>query len=122
MTIETAILGTLGRDAESKISKNGRPYLRLSVRAGDSDTGQWVNVMTFDETAIAAADKFTKGTRCYIEGKLTLDQWTTQDGEKRTSLSVMSWHCKLAAIGRNKSQAAPAPAKAKPEYDDQIPF
>ena len=30
--IECAFFGTLGRDAESKVSKTGKPYLRLNVR------------------------------------------------------------------------------------------
>jgi hypothetical protein len=36
MAIESAFLGTLGGDAESKISKASKPYVRLNVRAGDA--------------------------------------------------------------------------------------
>jgi hypothetical protein len=43
MSIECAFFGTLGRDAESKISKNGKPYLRFTCRVGESDASQWVN-------------------------------------------------------------------------------
>jgi hypothetical protein len=43
MSIEVALFGTLGRNAESKVSKSGKPYLRLNVRVGDGDSLQWVN-------------------------------------------------------------------------------
>jgi single-stranded DNA-binding protein len=117
MTIEAAFFGTLCRDAESKTSKTGKPYLRLNVCVGDSEAAQWVSVMAFDKEAIAAADKFVKGARCYVEGKLSLDEWTGQDGAKRTGLSRSSWHCRLAQIGRNKPNTQ---ATDQPVPQDEI--
>jgi single-stranded DNA-binding protein len=117
-----------GPDAESKVSKSGKPYLRLNVRAGDGDAAQWVSVMAFDPEAVSLASKFIKGTRTYIEGSIKLDEWTAQDGTKRHGLSVMSWHCKLAAIGRNrpkresddsKQRAAATPAPSSTDDDRQ---
>ena len=71
MSIEVALFGTLGRDAESKTSKNGKPYLRLNVACGEGDATQWVNVTCFDPRAIENAAGFIKGSRCYVEGKLS---------------------------------------------------
>jgi len=132
MSIEAAFFGSLGRDAESKTSKTGKPYLRAGVRVGDGEGAQWVNVTAFDEKAIATADGFVKGARVYVEGRLSLDQWTAQDGAARTGLSCMSWHCRLAQIGRNKpkrqrdSSEQPnnqaAPALVGGDLDDEIPF
>jgi len=125
MSIEAAFFGTLGRDAESKISKNGRTYLRLSVRVGDGDAVTWVSVMSFDPEAIELADKMLKGARVYCEGRLSLDEWE-KDGVKRTGLSCMSFHTRLSAIGRNKpkrtdDQPAQAAAPGGDFYDDPIP-
>jgi single-stranded DNA-binding protein len=111
VSIEAALFGTLGRDAEPKISKNGKPYLRLNVACGEGDTTQWVGAMVFDERAIAVADGFVKGARVYLEGKLSLNEWTAQDGTTRSGLSVMSWHCRLSQIGRAKAKLEkPKPA------------
>ena len=101
--IEAAFFGALGRDAESKTSKSGKPYLRLNIRIGDGDGVQWISVMAFDQNAIDAADKLLKGARVYIEGSLSVTEWSGQDGVKRHGLSVMSWHCRLSQIGRNKA-------------------
>ena len=76
--------------------------MRLNVRVGDGDGAQWVNVTAFDEKAIEAADKMVKAARVYIEGSIKLDEWTAQDGSKRHGLSVLSRHCRIAAIGHNK--------------------
>jgi single-stranded DNA-binding protein len=126
--IECAFFGHLGRDAESKVSKNGKPYIRMTVRCGDGDGAQWINCTVFDPEAIAAADKFTKGAAVYCEGSISLNEWTAADGTARHGLSCMSWHCRLAAIGRNKPpregarERKPEPAAPNTFHDDQIGF
>ena len=45
--IECAFLGTLGQDAELKISKSGRSYIRFSMRVGDGDFGAVVKRLSF---------------------------------------------------------------------------
>jgi single-strand DNA-binding protein len=131
--IEAAFFGALGRDCESKTSKAGKPYLRLNVRVGDDrDDAQWISVLAFDPRAIEQAEKFVKGAKVYIEGRLSADEWTNAEGVKRFGLSVMSWHCRLAEIGRNKSkraaasgdkeQAPKAATSANDFHDDEIPF
>jgi single-stranded DNA-binding protein len=141
VTIEVALFGVLGRDAEEKVSKSGTPYLRLNVRAGDGDAAQWISAMVFGDDVPELAARLEKGSRVYLEGTLKLNEWTAQDGTKRHGLSVMSWHCRLAAIGRNKPKrddgtktAASAPTSAAgdrqgrvrgtghDDLNDEIPF
>jgi single-stranded DNA-binding protein len=123
--IEAAFFGTLGKDSELKTSATGKTYLRISVRVGDGDAAQWLLCTVFDAAAIKSAAKLLKGSRCYIEGRLTLNEWTAADGSKRHGLAVLSWHCRLAAIGRNKPRKQDATLRmnsAEPELNDQIPF
>ena len=143
MSIECAFFGSLARDAEVKTSKAGKQYLRGNVRVENGETALFINTMMFDPDAIQTADKMVKGARVYIEGKLSLDEWTAQDGAKKTGISVMSWHCRLAEIGRNKPRSekprsekpAPAasgreraarsdcaPAGGTADLNDDIPF
>ena len=126
--IESAMFGSLSRDAEVKISKAGKQYLRFNLRVGDGDGAQFVNGMIFDSAAIETADKLTKGARVYIEGRLTVDEWTAKDGAARHGLSVMAWHCRLAQIGRNRpkrenpTSAAALYAPSSTDLNDDIPF
>ena len=128
-SIEAALFGTLGRDAELKTSKNGKPYLRLNIACGEGDATQWVAATVFDERAIAAADRLIKGARVYLEGKLSLNEWTASDGTPRTGLSVLSWHCRLSQIGRKKlldqkqkqRDSESGGANDGAEFDDEIP-
>jgi single-stranded DNA-binding protein len=107
--IESAFLGTLSRDAESKVSKSGKPYLRLNVRVDDAT---WVNVNLFGDCAADLMSKeLLKGQAVYVEGRLSLDSWESASGEKRTGLSVMSWFARPTAIGdrRPKRERKPKP-------------
>ncbi len=115
MSIEAALFGTIGNDAQRKTSSKGKPYLRMNVRAGEGNAAAWVSVMVFDQDTIATADKFVKGARIYVEGKLSPTSWTSESGVERHGLSVMSWHCRLANIGRNRPER-----KSKPPRQDRV--
>jgi single-stranded DNA-binding protein len=129
MTVECAFFGVLGADAEQRTSKTGAPFLRMNIRAGNGDAAIWVSVLTFDAEAIDHAAKFVKNARCYVEGKLSINEWTGKDGSTRTGLSCLSWHCRLAQIGRNKPKKSSRQATSDVEQpsltddlNDSIPF
>jgi single-stranded DNA-binding protein len=126
MSIDCAFYGVLHR-GELKTSQSGKPYLRLSVRCGDGDGAQWVNVVAFDPEAIEVADRFVQGARVYVEGKISINEWTADDGAKRHGLSVLAWHCRLPRIGKNraksdKSKPQQQPVNERPFYSDDMPF
>ncbi|MGO8780425.1 MAG: single-stranded DNA-binding protein [Rhodomicrobium sp.] len=143
--IECAFFGALGNIPELKTSKSGKPWASLAVAV---DTGeeaaegrskvQWINVAVFGEAA-ERLNGAPKGTRLYVEGTLTLNEWNAPDGEPRHGLSAAAWKCEkvgASALGRNRPKrqydgeraasglAAPAP-RTRPacyELDDELHF
>jgi len=83
-----------------------------------------VSVLAFDPEAIEVADRLVQGARVYVEGRLELSEWTGSDGTKRQGLNVLSWHCRLPHIGRNRQKKkpgrdlAPAPNDRERTMDD----
>jgi single-stranded DNA-binding protein len=107
--IECAFIGVLGRDAEHKVSKAGKDYLRLNVRAGDGDGAQWVTVMVFDPEVLAQAARLVKGVKVYIEASgLKVDTWTGADGAQRHGLSCMVGSSRSVTTGHVGSARAPS--------------
>ncbi len=109
--IETAFWGVLSKDPEAKTSKNGNSFcvLNIGVAVGhddqDREVMQWVKAVCFKEAADAIAAKAVKGSKVYVEGALTVGEYTTKDGERRTSLDVRAWKVELigaSAIGKNR--------------------
>jgi single-stranded DNA-binding protein len=130
MTIDVAFYGFLAADAESRTSQAGKPWVRMRVGVGRDANIQWVNVACFGKAAEHAAD--LKKDRCYIEGQIKLDEWTGQDGVKRTGLSVAAFKCERTHnIGRNRAKKDKEPVEQTTQtqttadgrqFDDNIPF
>jgi single-stranded DNA-binding protein len=100
-TIDCAFMATVAR-REQKTSANGKDYLRVSVCVSEGDAAPWVTVVAFDPEAITTADRFDIDARVHVEGRISISEWTGNDGAKRHGLPVMSWHCRLPHIGRNR--------------------
>src|SRR3569833_3463726 len=72
-------VGNLGRDPEKRYTQDGRPITRFSVAAttrrrerdGEwADHTEWFNVTVFSRQAETLAERLTKGSRVYVEGRL----------------------------------------------------
>ncbi len=132
--IEAAFCGILGRDPELKTSAAGKPWTRLNVACSSGDATQWVQVAIFGDTAHELAANLHKGSRVYVEGRLTLNSWKAKDGTDRTGLNVAAWKVEpLCQIGerRPKKPKANTPRQSRPAqgqtasnnfYSDDIPF
>jgi single-stranded DNA-binding protein len=100
--IDCAFHGFLAADAETKVSKADKPWVRLRIGVGADDATQWVNVAVFGKAAETAAE-LHKGDRVYVEGGIKLDTWTGNDGTERHGLSVAAFKCERTHnIGRNR--------------------
>jgi single-strand DNA-binding protein len=102
--IDCAFFGFLAGDAETKVSKAGKTWVRLRVGVGADDAIQWVNVAVFGKAAETAAE-LHKGDRVYVEGSIKIDTWTGNDGTERHGLSVASFKIERTHnIGRNRQE------------------
>lgn len=105
--IECAFVGIVGVPPELKTSKAGKAWTALSLRVGDGDGPQWVRAAVFGDMAETAA-KLAKGSSVYVEGKLSLNTWTAQDGSERHGLNVAATLVQpLGQIGRRRPASEP---------------
>jgi single-stranded DNA-binding protein len=106
--IYCALYGFLAADAESRVSKAGKTWVRVRVGVGQDGDLQWVNIAVFGQIAEVAA-KLKKGDRVYVEGSIKLDTWTDNGGTERHGLSVASFRVeKTHNIGLNRKRGGHA--------------
>jgi single-strand DNA-binding protein len=116
-------IGNLGRDPEMRYTPNGKPVTQFSVAVGYSkpdgqggwvDEGtDWYRVSVFGDRAERAAEQLRKGTKVFVEGRFRTREFEGKDGEKRTSLDVVSDNViSLAARGRDDDAGSFAGAPA----------
>lgn len=99
------LIGRLTRDPEVRVFSNGGKVAKFGFAVNNKrknmQTGQWedepvfidVEVFNRGETGKQAdlvENSLRKGAQVFIEGHLKLDQWTAQDGQKRSRLFVVA--------------------------------
>jgi single-strand DNA-binding protein len=93
----TILMGNVTRDIELKFTKNNTAVCDIGlavndrIKRGDEwvDEATFVDCTAFGRTAEIANEYLTKGSPLLIEGRLKLDQWQTDDGQKRSKLRVV---------------------------------
>jgi single-strand DNA-binding protein len=155
------LIGRLTRDPEVRTFSTGGKVAKFGFavnnRRKNPATGQWedesvfldvdaFNRGDFGKSADLVEQYLRKGQQVFIEGHLKLDQWTSQDGQKRSKISVVADNFQFleprgeggrSGSGYQRPAAAPAAppadyAEPSPEHepyhapesrgDDDIPF
>lgn len=107
------LAGNLTRDIEIKYTQGGTAIGNTAIatsRKFKSQTGEqkeevlFVDITFFGRTAEIANQYLRKGSKVLVDGRLKLDQWTAQDGSKRSKHSVTVES--LQMLG-SKDEAAP---------------
>ncbi len=91
------LAGNLTRDIEIKYTSSGTAIASSAIatsRKFKSQTGEqkeevlFVDITFFGRTAEVANQYLRKGSKVLVDGRLKLDQWTAQDGTKRSKHGV----------------------------------
>jgi single-strand DNA-binding protein len=137
------LAGNLGRNPEMKFLAGDRAAASFSLainRKWKDKDGQakeettWVEVEAWGRTAELVGQYLTKGSACFIEGRLKLDTWDDKKtGEKRSKLKVIADSVQFIGGKKEHDQhgaeaAEPAirPAPTRPAAsaadDQEVPF
>src|SRR6266566_8420208 len=91
------LIGNLGRDPELNVTTDGTPVTKFSLavnRNYKSSTGErkeeteWFNIVAWRQLAETCERYLHKGSKVYIEGRLTQRKYTDREGVQRTSVDV----------------------------------
>jgi single-strand DNA-binding protein len=102
MYAKAQVIGNLGRDPETRYTKNGTMNVSFSIastRRFNDQSGQqqerttWFRVTAWGKLAetmdrLAQDGALAKGQRVFVNGRLEQSEYTGQDGQQRTSLDI----------------------------------
>lgn len=92
------LVGNLTRDPELRYLQSGMAVTDIGLAVNDrrkTPNGEWVEETTFVDvtlwgrTAEVASEYLSKGSSALVEGRLKMDTWQGQDGQKRSKLKVV---------------------------------
>lgn len=102
------LMGNLTRDPESRTLPSGTKVADLGLAVNEAykdkegkmvEKPVFVDIVTWGRQAETCGEYLEKGSRVLVEGRLQLDQWETDQGEKRSRLRVRA--NRVQFLGRN---------------------
>ena len=91
------LIGNLTRDIELRHTQNGLAIAHTGIATNrrfkaangeDREEVLFIDLSFFGRTAEIAQQYLHRGSRIMVEGRLKLEQWTAQDGSKRSKHSI----------------------------------
>ena len=92
------LIGNLGRDPEMSYLQSGTAITKFTVAVNrtwkDRQSGEakkettWFNVVAWDRLAETCNQYLHKGSKVYVEGRMTSHKYTDKDGAERTGWEV----------------------------------
>ena len=93
------LIGNLGKDPDLQVTADGTPYTRFSLavnrryKAGSGEQKEeteWFNIVAWRQLAEICERYLHKGSKVYIEGRLTQRKYTDKNGIERTAVEVIA--------------------------------
>jgi len=139
------LMGNLTRDPEIKQSASGIKVADLGLAVTETwrdrngqtkETTCFVDVVVWDKLAELCGQYLAKGRPILVEGRLQMDEWESQQGEKRRKLRVRADTVKFLGTPQKREAGAPPAATTTPaeapaahadpnslaEDDEHLPF
>lgn len=91
------LIGNVGKDPELQVTAEGTPFTRFTLavnRSYKTNSGEkkeeteWFNIVTWRQLAEICERYLHKGSKVYIEGRVTQRKYTDKNGIERTSVEV----------------------------------
>ena len=134
------LMGNLTRDPAVRRTPSGEAGSDLGLAGSEQYTNKagektesvcFADIVVWGRQAEACGQYLSKGSPIVVEGKLQLDQWQTEAGEKRSRLRVRAMRVQFLGRPKNAVGAAQEPAvaatrevttDAEDAKDDPMPF
>ena len=93
------LIGNLGRDPELRYTPQGDAVCDFSVAVSErkkdksgefQEVTNWFKITLWRNMAENASKYLAKGRQVYIEGRLSLEEWTDREGKQRFTLAVLA--------------------------------
>ena len=121
------LLGNVGKDPEIRSTPSGTMVANFSIATSDryqdaqgnwQDRTEWHNLVAFKRTAEIVRDYVKKGSKLYIEGKLSTSSWEDKtSGQKKYKTEIIVNDLSLLS-GRDEGSAPRSSAPAS-SYDQR---
>lgn len=127
MSLNTiTVMGRITKDIELRRTNNGTPVASFTVAVDrDFDKGKtdFIDCVSWKNTAEFAAKYFAKGRMAVVTGQLQMRDWEDKNGNKRKSAEIVVGSMYFADSKKESGYSALVePEMAEIEDDGDLPF
>jgi single-strand DNA-binding protein len=132
------LLGHVGKDPEIRTTNGGTLVANLSLATTDrykdsqgewQDRAEWHNLAAYARAAEILRDYVKKGSKLYVEGKLTTHSWDDKDSGKKmyrteivvNDISLLSGNDATKSAGNGNGADADQKKRSTPSKGRQTP-
>jgi single-strand DNA-binding protein len=126
---QMTLVGRAGADAEKRYTEKGTAVASVNVATdvgwGDNKSTQWFKVTLWGKLAENVSEYITKGKQIFVQGELTASEWTTNEGQQRTTLEVNADTIKLLGSQQERTETAVVsgtPIEIDGETAEELPW
>ncbi|MDQ9011389.1 single-stranded DNA-binding protein [Acinetobacter gerneri] len=108
------LVGTLGRDPETKTFPNGGSLTQFSIATSESwmdknsgerkEQTEWHRIVLHNRLGEIAQQYLRKGSKVYIEGSIRTRQWTDQNGQERYTTEIRGEQMQMLDSNRQQGE------------------
>ena len=131
------LIGNLGRDPELNVTAEGTPVTKFSLavsrnyttKSGErKEETEWFNIVAWEKLAETCERYLHKGSKVYIEGRITQRKYTDREGVQRTAVDVIASSMEMltpkSASGGSDSYSAVGAGDSNdpflPDYPEEL--
>ena len=144
------LVGNLGADPETRSMPSGMTVTNIRIATSESwkdkasgaqqERTEWHSIALFGRLGEIPAEYLRKGSQVFVEGKLRTRKWQDKQGNDRFTTEIIADNMQMlggragggggpsergggaSAPPREDYDQSAAPAGAKEDFDDDIPF
>lgn len=122
----TILMGNLTKAPELRHTNGGTAVCEFRIGVNEVFTNRdgekaeqtlFIDVQSWEKQAESCAKYLEKGSLVVVEGRLKLDQWTSEDGQKHSKIFVRAQRVQFVGRGRG-----PGDREGTDEADPVEPF
>jgi len=124
------LMGNMTRDPQLRYTPSGQAVADFGLavnrrrRSNDGerrDEAVFVDVTAWGRQAEVINEHFSKGRPIFLEGRLQLDEWTSQDGTRRSKLKVVLEQFQFITPRNAPREGGPPRQEEQPREPQQAP-
>ena len=121
---KTMLIGNITRDVELKYTTSGAAVANFGLAVNRTYTNSdgdkvddvcYIDIVAWNRLAEVAGEYLSKGQPVFVEGRLQMDRWEQEDGQKRSKLKVVAQNIQFLSSGK-------ADDSEEKNTDEDIPF